>query len=1024
MNHHNAVYQSLMHLPIFVNWVRTHDPDCPLENCHTCHLKDITNLYWGHDTAPTVPIPYAEPAVMAIRRTARRHGNNHTSPQRFYSWLTRLDNLRDPLNASWNHEAAALFELVLNETRTCQACNRTHTARRNEQMLEVDYDSRYHARLEDMVTNFFRAYNITQYCPTCDDENNMDVSRTIEAAPQVLRISVNIYKNGGKQSEAFIIPENLQLVNSQRMNALPLSYTLSSSIAHGGLGNAERMDTRQDVEELELDRQEEEVRSPMHGFHHDSYGEDVVMQDMSDDIDKEELASQLGPMDRRKYFKGLKEATEEQIQEELGLQSDSDGEECSGVVDPMLLFDGPRQQISPKIFLRRMYDDSSEPESVDSEMESVHSFAPNLDIDDDVNIDPVRPDPPNWGRAPVPPLPGGLPALVLPPRDENEGADIQGDLPLDIFRGGRVVHNDAADDPENPRITLTIPIRYRSERAPGNIESFLDASYQIDVNQNLVIDHGGDEEDVPRFDDRTIVVVVNGQPAIMLFNNNPIVDTDGPIDFDLVTEVIYIEGDAYPTVTQDQHRDPALYLVIYGPTRNGRNYVRRIDMDPENRNGFGDDDPNEPEDDDPNPGPDSWVININLRYDFLEAPRDPLPWQIVATRVEVWDDGNEYQTFVIVLNGQQRIMLYNSNPDVDPNDDVDLETATQIIYINGQVQLFEEAERIEVTVPRRDGPPNFVLMPARARENGSLDSGEEQSRDGEEEDGILQFEISGRTEDEDEQEWNPSQQLQQLYDRAYGSRRGNRDSPYTTIAIVNREDQALLLYNTNPAIDFEDEVYVQDVTEVIMIEGHVTNIRRIPFYDENGEQVLDRATVRFGVQFYPPSSRANTPNVPPPAPAPSPPPPPPPPPPASISPPRVPHSPISLGSASLSSSPRLPLPTPSPILSETPTVSSSSSSSSSSHTTRSDNFSHYIASTRGYAPRRPATAPQFHHIADEHSARIAHDQLAGNPQRVGQDDACPVPPEDGEFQVVVLTYTRDKLRGRMGKLERLIPDML
>ncbi|KAH9882896.1 hypothetical protein J1614_000262 [Plenodomus biglobosus] len=1089
MNHHNTVYQSLMHLPIFVNWIRSHDAGCQLEDCHTCHLKDITNLYWGHATAPHVPIPYTDPAVMAIRRTARRHGNHHISPHSFYPWLTRMANLRDPINASWNHEAAALFEIVLNETRTCQICNRTHTARRNEQMLEVDYDSINHVILENMVTEYFSAYDIRQHCPTCGDEENTTVSRTIEAAPQVLRISVNIYKNGGrwKQDDAFDIPETLQLAGFQRVNGLPLSYTLSSTIAHGGLGNAERMVTDRELEELELALQEEEierrnnelrnvmgpeVQRPRGVIHNQANREDADMGGMGDNADNEKVSVQSESQDGMGSFDGLEDVAEEHLQQELGLQQDWDDAELnegfSGVVNSMLLFDEPRRRRSPRFSLTRTYDELSETESAestDSDMSSSaddemqdeddqptvimklddsepegqeqeelgedddndddnrngNPYASGIHVDAEGNLIPVGHDHINWRSPSGSPIFDGLPRMDPPRPEQDVDFAVAEDIPIQDHWGNEI---HAAEEPQQPDIVLTIPIHYNHVMAPRTLEPYWDAASRIEINRRLNIGNDGELGDAMRFHYRTVVVIVNGRRPIILYNDNPAVRTDAPIDFEMVTEVMRIDGESHD-ILNFNFNGPAIVVTNQGPGRDGHNSIVMDGVDPE----LDVLDENQDEDN-IHPQLGHWWVMINIQYNHETAPAVLERYYTAATHVEVRRGDHEYRTVVIILNGGEHIMLLNTDPTINPHERVDINRATEIIHLDGDVNIDVGRTVLAVSGPRHDRGINFVPMVGRRPQNMPLENGEGD---------VLQLEINGRDDEADDsevgEEWFLSEQLQPLYDRAQYVDRLNVDRRHRTVVILNEEDEAVTIHNTNPDIDFDEEPTEESATDVITINGQVTHVERFPFFNEDGEEILDRATVRFRVLFYPENQGRYTSNSPRPPPRYSP---QPSPIPSYSSPPSYPPSAQPTTPSSTpppSSPPRFPQShsrsqTPLSLLSETTTTYSASSASSAT-TIRPANFSHYITTTRGHAPPRPrrhnAAPPaphQFHHVADDHCAPMHDADLVRNPQRLAPPDACPVPPEGAEFQVVVLTYTRDKLKGRAGKLERMIPGVI
>ena len=83
----NTVYQSLTHLPLFLNWVDKHPNTCTTAStCTICALRDLAREYWDtHNANP--PIPPTRPALTQIRLKASMYsalGDAYI----FYEWLT------------------------------------------------------------------------------------------------------------------------------------------------------------------------------------------------------------------------------------------------------------------------------------------------------------------------------------------------------------------------------------------------------------------------------------------------------------------------------------------------------------------------------------------------------------------------------------------------------------------------------------------------------------------------------------------------------------------------------------------------------------------------------------------------------------------------------------------------------------------------------------------------------------------------------------------------------------------------
>ncbi|KAI8943564.1 hypothetical protein NX059_001561 [Plenodomus lindquistii] len=647
-------------------------------------------------------------------------------------------------------------------------------------------------------------------------------------------------------------------------------------------------------------------------------------------------------------------------------------------------------------------------------------------------------------------------------------------------------------------ITLTIPHRFDSETAMESLSPLYDAATRIESYYG--VDDETDEDGLARV--ATVVVIVNGGEPRVVFNSNPVFEPNAiELDWESVTEIIYIDGEAHEVADVDgvqqlvEEQGDATVVTNRGTRRDNWNFVPLP-----HRGIFGQEQffPELPSDHgselerNPRRDGDHWVLPIRIRYDHALAPRRFEPWHDAATRVEVRGGVNQFRTVAVVYNGLEELafMLYNNDPTVD-NLRVDLNRATEIIHLNGTIDLTEDQEYFELTVPRPRRGATYVNMVDRGPENELLDY---------EEPTHLEFTINGINDPAD----GPGRrhrhlasirrQLADLFDHArYVNHRmpperdeefriHDHDLRFTTVVIMNDRDEGIVVYTTHPLNAVGQPPQMDTTTDLIEIDGEVRNLDMIPHRDENGREVPDAAVVTFAIEFRNPPRRnftltveereirgppiyssphanvpvySSPPHYMPPrrSPAASP--------PGGASPvgPHESSSPLPVRdpipgphSVSLSSSssrprsrprsrspssphlpssppvfpPLSPIPsrTPSPIPTETDTIYSSNSDSDSD--SDEDNWSHYIAATRGHAPngrrgRVAPAAPQFHHIADAHYTPIAHADLMANPHVIPPADACPAP-DEGHYMVVILTYTRDKLRGRAGKLERMIVD--
>jgi hypothetical protein len=165
----------------------------------------------------------------------------------FYEWV--VNDLKWPEPAGgfaprekrkkrWNEERSALFETMFLGVVMCMVC-RTVRQRGpwSQSMIELDARTPF-TTLEEMLHRKFFSTRRNGHCHTCGVVQRHEVVREITAAPQVSRIRVLITNTDGAQPTKnmtnWIVPESLSLRIRQINCELPLDYSLSSAIAHGG----------------------------------------------------------------------------------------------------------------------------------------------------------------------------------------------------------------------------------------------------------------------------------------------------------------------------------------------------------------------------------------------------------------------------------------------------------------------------------------------------------------------------------------------------------------------------------------------------------------------------------------------------------------------------------------------------------------------------------------------------------------------------------------------------------------------
>jgi hypothetical protein len=289
--HNNTCYQAvvqqaLLHTPAWLDWIRTHDvtdANHPVI-CNLCTFKQLADMYWGAENADT-PIPHNLTQLRNIEaRAAAANASGFAVGQpgdaaEFYDWA--IDALEEQVSAVpavtagtvdewkkmlWNEELAALYQLDYQQSIRCEGCAHETITTGADKAIEISCDGS--APIAEQLETYFVGLQ-SIYCRHCAAFDWHWVDRSIESAPQVLRAYVSLNNENrpllgpsGKDMLARTVPETLDLTWAQMNSRLPLTYTLSSVIAHGASGSADPV----------VEEEEERVLLATHatGDEHDS----------------------------------------------------------------------------------------------------------------------------------------------------------------------------------------------------------------------------------------------------------------------------------------------------------------------------------------------------------------------------------------------------------------------------------------------------------------------------------------------------------------------------------------------------------------------------------------------------------------------------------------------------------------------------------------------------------------------------------------------------------------------------------
>jgi hypothetical protein len=246
-------------------------------NCILCSYRNLVDEYWSTGFVPDTPIPQENADIQRISSEAAvadpanfAVGTVDGDVAKFFTWVE--GNLRNDVDLghidheNWNRELDALFKVNWVQKHTCISCDHVEHTTAETWGVEVPFppwELTPHASLELILHDYFRGEPETlEDCPgpDCEARALRTVLRKIEAAPQVLTIKVKIFENDPTGSRSrikncapFTIPEQLDLTPYQVNTNLPLTYTLSTAIAHGGAGGATEIWPEQVEEEEEDD---------------------------------------------------------------------------------------------------------------------------------------------------------------------------------------------------------------------------------------------------------------------------------------------------------------------------------------------------------------------------------------------------------------------------------------------------------------------------------------------------------------------------------------------------------------------------------------------------------------------------------------------------------------------------------------------------------------------------------------------------------------------------------------------------
>jgi hypothetical protein len=123
----NSVLQTLMHTPIFLNWIRTHaaSVDCA-ENCLKCNMRGFIGDYWG-PAPPIRPIDESNQYLVGIKKAAwentyfQEYEQEDANEAYETFFFDRTHGLAAG-NDAWKKQFSAMFHFERVPFDTCHEC--------------------------------------------------------------------------------------------------------------------------------------------------------------------------------------------------------------------------------------------------------------------------------------------------------------------------------------------------------------------------------------------------------------------------------------------------------------------------------------------------------------------------------------------------------------------------------------------------------------------------------------------------------------------------------------------------------------------------------------------------------------------------------------------------------------------------------------------------------------------------------------------------------------------------------------
>ncbi|KAJ9641812.1 hypothetical protein H2199_005025 [Coniosporium tulheliwenetii] len=218
----NSILQAMMHLPIFLNWIKTHQEggsSCadaaqavrkrsprnsrPTRRCIACAFKRLSEVYWGEPRNTT----NIENERKAFNRIANAAGWQYKSEEEqadTHDFITELINHLAGGSGSPAQMPVdminAIFKVELQTRRKCmrKGCGHIHTPQHTDQEFGLSIgitDPGKNLNISKYLDRYFQTRtDADAKCDKCHSKSSMPRIATIEAAPEVLLVQLKRFQ--------------------------------------------------------------------------------------------------------------------------------------------------------------------------------------------------------------------------------------------------------------------------------------------------------------------------------------------------------------------------------------------------------------------------------------------------------------------------------------------------------------------------------------------------------------------------------------------------------------------------------------------------------------------------------------------------------------------------------------------------------------------------------------------------------------------------------------------------------------